>query len=108
MSHESPISSAQAAKMRHKYVVGFVLSIVLTLIPFALVMLDSTASQVVVALLVIAMFAQVWVQLAFFLHLHSDREHRIYLLSFWYTFIAIFIFFVGSVWVLYHLHLNMM
>ncbi len=77
MSHESPISSAQAAKMRHKYVVGFVLSIVLTLIPFALVMLDSTASQVVVALLVIAMFAQVWVQLAFFLHLHSDREHRI-------------------------------
>lgn len=108
MSSGQALNSSQATSTMRKYIIGFALSILLTLIPFAIVSFNSFPLHIIVLILVSAMFAQVWVQLAFFLHMHDDHEHRTYLLSFWYTFLMIAIFFVGSVWVMYHLHLNMM
>lgn len=90
-----------------QYVVGFIISIILTVIPFGMVM-GGMPKGITVAALVITMFAQVWVQLVFFLHMKREDAQRWHIASFWYTFLTIAILFVGSVWILSELHSFMM
>lgn len=91
-----------------QYVVGFIISIVLTIIPFFMVMNGGFPKGLTVAVLVLTMFAQVWVQMVWFLHMKRTNEQRWQVASFWYTFMTIAILFVGSVWILSELHTFMM
>ena len=91
-----------------QYVIGFIISIVLTVLPFFLVMNGGFPKALTVGVLALAMLAQVWVQLVWFLHMKRTDEQRWHITSFWYTFMTIAILFIGSVWILYHLHNHMM
>lgn len=90
-----------------QYTIGFILSIVLTLIPFGMVMTGMKGEGVALAIGVTA-FAQVLVQLIFFLHLNGSEEQRWDSIAFIYTILTIAFLFVGSIWVMNHLHTNMM
>ena len=90
-----------------QYIVGFILSILMTVVPFGMVM-GGMPKGLTIGVLVLAMIAQVWVQLVFFLHMKREESQRWHVASFWYTFLTIAILFIGSVWILSELHTFMM
>ncbi|MEC8887216.1 MAG: cytochrome o ubiquinol oxidase subunit IV [Pseudomonadota bacterium] len=106
MSHD--VNNPGAAHGSFKqYTIGFILSIILTLIPFGMVMAGMTGG-LVVATIAITAIAQVLVQLVFFLHLNGSEQQRWDSISFIYTILTIAILLIGSVWVMTNLHANMM
>ena len=91
------------------YVTGFVLSVILTAIPFWLVMggvLSSTTATAVIVLVLAVV--QIGVHMVFFLHLDTRSEGGWNMLALIFTLIMVFIVLTGSLWVMYHLNVNMM
>lgn len=92
------------------YIVGFILSVVLTIIPFSLVIYARGALPAawVYAGLAAAAVAQVIVQLHYFLHLDrsSDQSWNIQALIFSAVIIVILV--GGSLWIMADLHARMM
>jgi cytochrome o ubiquinol oxidase operon protein cyoD len=91
------------------YVVGFLASVVLTAIPFWLVMGGPPLSKGVIAFIVIAFAAiQMVVHVVYFLHLKSGSEDGWNMTSLVFTLIIVVITLAGSIWVMFHLDANMM
>ena len=91
------------------YVKGFVLSVILTAIPFLLVMGKMISDKKITVAVVLAFAAlQVIVHMRYFLHLTGKAEGGWKILSLIFTVTLLVIMFSGSVWVMYHLDTNMM
>lgn len=91
-----------------KYVIGFVLSLALTLVAFFLVANELlTGMQLVLALGGLAL-VQLVVQLTYFLHLGDEVGPRYKLASFVFMGGILLIVVVGSVWIMDNLNDNMM
>jgi len=90
------------------YVVGFILSIILTLASYFAVTSHNFAAGTTYVIITILAIAQRLVQLIFFLHLNSDEDGRWNLLSFVFTAIITLILVAGSLWVMYNMNYNMM
>ncbi|CAO3440353.1 cytochrome o ubiquinol oxidase subunit IV [Azospirillum endophyticum] len=90
------------------YMIGFVLSVILTVIPFWLVMtgtLDNTTTTAVILALAVV---QIIVHMVYFLHMNGRAEGGWSMLAMIFTIIVVFIMFSGSLWVMYHMNYNMM
>ena len=106
MSHD--VTNPGAAHGSSKqYTIGFILSILLTIVPFGMVMAGMTGG-LVIATIAITAIAQVLVQLVYFLHLNGSEEQRWDTIAFIYTVLTIAILLIGSIWVMNYLHANMM
>ncbi|MCW4114126.1 cytochrome o ubiquinol oxidase subunit IV [Aurantimonas sp. MSK8Z-1] len=91
------------------YLWGFGLSVLLTAIPFALVMADTGLSARLVGFLIVALAAvQVVVHMIFFLHMNPRSEGGWTALALVFTLIVVVITLSGTLWVMYHLNANMM
>lgn len=91
------------------YLTGFVLSVILTAIPFWLVMGNVFASPVATTIAILAFaVVQIVVHMVFFLHLNAKSEGGWNMLALIFTLILVVITLVGSLWVMHHLNLNMM
>ncbi len=91
------------------YGVGFGLSVVLTAIPFWLVMSGVLGDKVLTALVIAAFaVAQVGVHMVFFLHMNTKSQGGWNFLALVFTVIVVGIVLSGSLWVMYHLNTNMM
>jgi len=102
-------NSAGAAHGNFKqYTIGFILSVILTIIPFGMVMSGGFERGLLVTVIAITAAAQVLVQLVFFLHMNASSEQRWNVIAFIYTVLCIAILLVGSVWIMNYLHFNMM
>ena len=91
------------------YMIGFVLSVILTAIPFWLVMgnvLDNPRTTAIVILGFAAV--QIVVHMIYFLHMNSKSEGGWTMLALIFTIIVVVIALSGSLWVMYHLNANMM
>lgn len=100
---------AAAHGSRRSYLIGFLLSVVLTAVPFWLVMTGTLASPVLTALVIFASAAvQIVVHVVFFLHLDARGEGGWTLISFVFTVVIVAIVLGGSLWIMYHLNTNMM
>ena len=91
------------------YMTGFVLAVILTVIPFGIVMgggFDSRALTIAVVVLCAA--AQVLFHMIYFLHMNSSSEEGWTLLSTIFTVMIVVIMLAGSLWVMFHLNTNMM
>jgi cytochrome o ubiquinol oxidase operon protein cyoD len=91
------------------YTIGFVLAVILTAIPFWLVMgnvieKSSTAGFVLLGLAVV----QIVVHMIYFLHMNSKSEGGWTILALIFTIMVVVIMLAGSLWVMYHLNHNMM
>lgn len=94
---------------RRSYATGFVLSIILTATPFWLVMGDVVESKTITgALLVLFAVTQIVVHMIFFLHMDTKTERGWVMLSLIFTLVVLGISVAGSLWIMYHLNLNMM
>lgn len=91
------------------YVKGFIWSVILTVIPFAIVMSGGFSSPVTTAL-VVAGFAvvQMIVHIVYFLHMSPKSEGGWTFTAMIFTILVVVIMLAGSVWVMYHLNANMM
>jgi cytochrome o ubiquinol oxidase operon protein cyoD len=91
------------------YLVGFLLSVVLTAIPFWLVMANPLANPGwTAALVIIFAIAQILVHTVCFLHVNTQAEGGWTLIAYVFTGVIVFITIIGSLWIMYHLNTNMM
>ncbi len=91
------------------YMTGFWLSVVLTAIPFYLVMSGVIDSKEVTSLVIMAFaVAQIVVHMIFFLHMNAKSESGWTLMALLFTIVIVVITLSGSLWVMYHLNANMM
>ena len=90
------------------YMIGFVLSVILTAIPFALVMTGVLPKQATALLVMGFAVVQIVVHMVYFLHMNSKSEGGWTMLALIFTVIVVVIALSGSLWVMYHLNTNMM
>ena len=91
------------------YATGFVLAVILTAIPFWLVMGKVLPSSNITGLVILAIAAvQIVVHMIYFLHMNTRSEGGWSLLALAFTVVLLFIMLAGSIWVMYHLNANMM
>jgi cytochrome o ubiquinol oxidase operon protein cyoD len=94
---------------RRSYLVGFLLSVVLTAIPFWLVMANPLANPgLTAALIVIFAVVQILVHTVCFLHVNTQSQGGWTLLAYVFTGVILIITIAGSLWIMYHLNTNMM
>ncbi|GGD00345.1 cytochrome o ubiquinol oxidase subunit IV [Undibacterium terreum] len=92
----------------HGYLIGYLSAAFLTTAAFILAINDwMTPASILAAVSVLAV-AQMLVHLIFFLHINTAPEQRTNILAFAATLLIIFIVVVGSLWIMSHLHHNMM
>lgn len=93
---------------RRSYITGFLMSVVLTAIPFYLVM-SGVLSNLATSLIVIALAViQIFVHMIYFLHMDAKSEGGWNLMALIFTVVLVVITLTGSIWVMYHLVNNMM
>ncbi|ODB41042.1 cytochrome o ubiquinol oxidase subunit IV [Pseudoalteromonas sp. BMB] len=91
------------------YLIGFVLSVILTAIPFAAVMSGSLSSSTTFWTLVTTALVQIWVHLKYFLHLNFvTEEGKASTLSFIFSALIIVMVVGLSVWIIYESNAMMM
>ncbi|MFJ1258871.1 cytochrome o ubiquinol oxidase subunit IV [Cupriavidus sp. CuC1] len=91
------------------YMTGFVLAVVLTAIPFWLVMVKVFDKSSTTALLLLGCAAvQIVVHMIYFLHMNARSEGGWTMLALIFTIVLVVIALSGSLWVMFHLDQNMM
>ncbi|BCH61611.1 cytochrome O ubiquinol oxidase CyoD [Agrobacterium vitis] len=91
------------------YMIGFILSVILTSIPFYLVMSGSLTNKALLAGIVMGLGAiQVVVHMIYFLHMNTKSEGGWNMMALIFTIIVVVIALSGSLWVMHHLNTNMM
>jgi len=90
------------------YLTGFVLSLILTAIPFWIVMGNVFDKSSTTAFVVLAFAAvQIVVHMIYFLHMNAKSEHGWTMLALIFTVVVVVITLSGSLWVMYHMNHNM-
>lgn len=91
------------------YMIGFVLSVILTAIPFWLVMGDVLDSKALTAFFIMAFaVVQIVVHMICFLHMNPRSEGGWTMMALIFTLVLVAITLSGSLWVMHHLNVNMM
>jgi len=106
---EAAIDSTGASRGSLKsYLTGFILSLILTAIPFALVMSGTLSSSAIIAGIFSAGIVQILVHLCYFLHLDTSSRTDWNVLAMIFTLLIMILFVGGSLWIMHDLHYRMM
>ncbi|MBP0624180.1 cytochrome o ubiquinol oxidase subunit IV [Cupriavidus consociatus] len=90
------------------YAIGFILAVILTVIPFKLVM-DGSMDKGTILWIILGMAAvQILVHLKYFLHLDTSSDQRSNVIALLFTALILVIVVAGSLWIMYNLNANMM
>ena len=90
------------------YSIGFILAVILTAIPFWLVMTHQLAPGTTRFVIIGFAAVQFVVHMVYFLHMNSKSEGGWNMMALLLTVILLFIVMTGSIWVMYHMNANMM
>ena len=106
---EAAIDSTGASRGSLKsYLTGFVLSLILTAIPFAMVMSGTWSSLATLAGIFGAGIVQILVHLYYFLHLDTSSTARWNIVALLFTLVIMVLFVGGTIWILFNLYHRMM
>ena len=110
MYTQSPVKSTAGSShgSSRSYNVGFILSVVLTIIPFALVMYPSLSRSATAWLVIIMAVVQIFIHLKYFLHLDTAAEQRWNLVALVFSAIIIVLLVGLSIWIMSSIHHNML
>ena len=93
----------------HKsYLTGFVLALILTIIPFALVWAGALPVMATLIVIAIAAVAQMLVHMYYFLHLNLKTTPRENILALLFAVVLMCILVGGTLWIMFDLHNRMM
>ncbi|AAY94262.1 cytochrome o ubiquinol oxidase subunit IV [Pseudomonas protegens] len=90
------------------YAIGFILSVILTLIPFGLVMYPSLPKDVTLWIVLAFAVIQVLVHLVYFLHLDRSEAQRNNVVAFIFAALVIVLLVGLSLWIMFSIHTVMM
>lgn len=90
------------------YITGFALSILLTVIPYVIVTERLFTRTSLLAWVIFFAVAQFLVQVIFFLHLPVKIKPYWNIIVFIFTLLIVLFLVVGTLWIMYHLNVNMM
>ena len=107
MSHASTEAGAGHGSYG-SYAIGFVLSVILTVIPFGMVMSGDFSRETALISMLVMGVVQIVVHLVCFLHMNTSSEGRWNLLAFLFT-VLIIIMLVGlAIWIMVNADMLMM
>ena len=89
------------------YLVGFVLAVILTVIPFYLVYIHTLPPSRILWIIAGAAVLQILVHLHFFLHINFTTTPRENLFALAFAAVLIFLMVGGSLWIMVDLHSRM-
>jgi cytochrome o ubiquinol oxidase operon protein cyoD len=89
------------------YLIGFVLAVILTAIPFWLVYTHALPAPRIMTIVAAAAVLQILVHLRFFLHVTFTSTPKENLLAIAFTAVLIFLMVGGSLWIMIDLHQRM-
>lgn len=104
-SHDSHDSSHGSVK---SYAIGFILLVILTLIPFGLVMYPTLPKSITLMIVLAFAVIQVLVHLVYFLHLDRSKEQRENVIAFVFAGLVIVLLVGLSLWIMFSIHTYMM
>ena len=104
-SHDSQDTSHGSVK---SYAIGFILSVILTLIPFGLVMYPTLPKSITLMIVLAFAVIQVLVHLVYFLHLDRSEEQRENVIAFVFAGLVIVLLVGLSLWIMFSIHTYMM
>lgn len=107
LAHAVDAHSGASHSTLQGYLTGFVFSVILTAVPFSLIMSGVRASIAVPAALGLGA-VQMVVHLVYFLHMDRTSAKSWTTAAFVFTLIILFIVVVGSLWVMHNMDVNMM
>lgn len=108
MTHTNIDSSGAGRGTYRSYGIGFVLSIVLTVVAFGAVMSGVLSRPTEIFVIFGVAIAQILVHLYYFLHLNTSSSARWNLLAMIFTVLIIVLFVGGSIWIMSNLGYRMM
>ncbi|HBV77297.1 MULTISPECIES: cytochrome o ubiquinol oxidase subunit IV [Vibrio] len=108
MAHQSVSDKAHQDSGAKGYITGFVLSLVLTMIPFYFAYTGVLPRETTIEILIITAVLQLVVHLFYFLHMDSSERGIFNMVSFVFTAVIVFIVIAGSIWIMWNLNHNMM
>ncbi len=108
MSQASIHSTGASRGSLQSYLTGFVLSLILTAIPFALVMSGTLSPSATVVGIFSAGIVQILMHLHYFLHLDTSSAARWNVLALIFTLAIMVLFVGGTIWIMYNLYYRMM
>jgi cytochrome o ubiquinol oxidase subunit IV len=98
-----------AGSSRQGYLIGFGLSVILTAIPFWLVMTGVLVDKQLTGVAITILAAiQIVVHMIYFLHMNTRSESGWTMMALIFTIIMVVIALTGTLWVMHHLNVNMM
>lgn len=103
-SHDTGAAHASRAT----YLIGFFASVVLTVVPFWIVMTGALAANAAAAVIITCAIVQILVHTVCFLHVNPQAEGGWTLMAYIFTAVIVLIVISGSLWIMHHLDLNMM
>ena len=104
-SHDSHDTSHGSVK---SYAIGFILSVILTLIPFGLVMYPTLPKSITLMIVLAFAVIQFLVHLVYFLHLDRSKEQRENVIAFVFAGLVIVLLVGLSLWIMFSIHTYMM
>jgi len=90
------------------YVIGFVLSLILTYQAYVIVAHHMVSRSSAVPIIIVLAIIQLFVQLVFFLHLNKGSKPRWNLTVLMFAALVVVILVLGSIWIMSHLNYNTM
>ncbi|KAB0500323.1 cytochrome o ubiquinol oxidase subunit IV [Pseudomonas vancouverensis] len=90
------------------YAIGFILSVILTIIPFGLVMYPTLPKSITLMIVLAFAVIQVLVHLVYFLHLDRSAAQRNNVIAFVFAAIVIVLLVGLSLWIMFSIHTFMM
>jgi cytochrome o ubiquinol oxidase operon protein cyoD len=107
--NRAQVDSTGASRGSFKsYAAGFTLSIVLTVVAFALVMSGVLPRPAVLFGIIAGGLLQILVHLHYFLHLDTSSAARWNVLALLFTLLIMILFVGGTIWIMYNLNYRMM
>jgi cytochrome o ubiquinol oxidase operon protein cyoD len=104
--HDDPLAEYHVSYKG--YFIGFLLSVILTVIPFWLVMAKVLPADMTKLIILAFAAVQIVVHMVYFLHMNGKVESGWSMLSLIFTVVFVGIILAGTVWVMYHMNTNMM
>ena len=101
-------AAPHAPLSRRAYLIGFLLSVALTAIPFWLAMTGALDKPATIFAIVGCAVIQILVHTVCFLHVNTTSESGWTLMAYVFTAVLVLIVITGSMWIMYHLNANMM
>ncbi|HUP26150.1 MAG TPA: cytochrome o ubiquinol oxidase subunit IV [Candidatus Limnocylindrales bacterium] len=107
LSHHTPAQPKAEHGTMRSYIIGFLLSLVFTAIPYYMVVNKTIAGTALLAMIVVVAVLQMAIQVLFFLHLGRGPKPLYNVTFFVFTIGTVLVVVAGSIFIMNNLHYNM-